>query len=333
MHASPEDIARAIGLLRAGRLVAFPTETVYGLGANALDTSAVEAVFLAKGRPAANPLIVHVSDEEMARRVCASWPREASLLAEQFWPGPLTLVLPKAAAVPPIVTAGGDTVAVRCPSHPLTLALIDTFGSPLVGPSANRSGHVSPTSADHVRDSFDEAEVFVLDGGPCTGGIESTVLDLTTEPARVLRPGLVVSEEIAEVLGRAVWPFGEGLSPSTAGQARSPGLMRSHYAPAAPVRLVRPDELEHALGSAEGIAVVLGPAGGRVGPPHRLIEMPGTPEEYAARLYAALREADAEHPVCILVVRPWDESGPAGLWMAIGDRLSRATAPRDSERH
>ncbi len=204
MHASPEDIAQAIVALSEGRLVAFPTETVYGLGADAFDATLVEGIFRAKGRPASNPLIVHVVDESMAKRVCAAWPAEASVLAAKFWPGPLTLVLPKAEGVPGIVTAGGSTVAVRCPSHPLTLALLETLGSPMVGPSANRSGHISPTCAAHVRMSFDENQVFILDGGPCTGGIESTVLDLTRDPPRVLRPGLVSAEEIAEALGSAV---------------------------------------------------------------------------------------------------------------------------------
>ncbi|HZW09641.1 MAG TPA: L-threonylcarbamoyladenylate synthase [Phycisphaerales bacterium] len=328
MRASPEDIAHAIGLLRARRLVAFPTETVYGLGADALGAEAVAAVFRAKGRPAENPLIVHISGEEMARRVCASWPREAAVLARRFWPGPLTLVLPRAPAVPPIVTAGGASVAVRCPSHPLTLALIDTFGSPLVGPSANRSGHVSPTTAEHVRDSFAEAEVFVLDGGPCAGGIESTVLDLTNDPPTVLRPGLVGAGELSEVLGRPVAALGPE-APPPAGARRSPGLMRSHYAPAAPVRLVGPEELGPAIRAVGGPAVVLGPPGTHAGR-NQLIEMPEGAEPYASRLYAALREADAMRPAAILVVRPWGGAAPAGLWGAIADRLARASAPREA---
>ncbi len=326
MHASPEDIARAIVELRAGRLVAFPTETVYGLGADALRADAVEAVFRAKGRPATNPLIVHVSDEAMARRVCAVWPAEASSLAQAFWPGPLTLVLPKRPEVPDIVTAGGKTVAVRCPSHPLTLALLETLGSPLVGPSANRSGHVSPTCAAHVRDSFTEPEVFVLDGGPCVGGIESTVLDLTTDPPRILRPGIVTREEVETVLGRAIMV---GAAPAGADEpVRSPGQMRSHYAPLAPVVLVSAGELDASLGAWPQGAVVLGREGREVRPPHRFIAMPGAAREYAARLYAALREADAAGPAAIVVVRPWPGERAEGVWAAIADRLERAAAPR-----
>lgn len=328
MHTGPEDIAHAVALLRQGRLVAFPTETVYGLGADALRAEAVEAVFLAKGRPQTNPLIVHVVDEAMAGRVCAAWPRSAASLAARFWPGPLTLVLPRAACVPDAVTAGGPTVAVRCPDHPLTLALIETMGSPLVGPSANRSGGVSPTCAEHVRETFTEAEVFVLDGGPCIGGIESTVVDLTTDPVRVLRPGLVTPEQIGEVLGAPV--AGPGATDAE-GPARSPGQMRSHYAPRTPMRLVAPAALQRALRDAgpEG-AVVLGPLAPETPSPHRLIEMPPEPAAYAARLYAALRRADAMGAACIVVVEPWGEGGQSSLWAAVADRLRRAAAPRDA---
>ena len=332
MHASPEDIAIAIALLRCGRLVAFPTETVYGLGAEALNAEAVAAVFAAKGRPAGNPLIVHVVDESMARRVCDHWPPSASMLAARFWPGPLTMVLPKAAFVPDAVTAGGPTVAVRCPSHPLTLALLETLGTPLVGPSANRSGGVSPTCAEHVRESFTEDEVFVLDGGPCVGGIESTVVDLTTDPPRVLRPGLVSAEQIAEVLGREVVGPAHRISATTPGPARSPGLMRSHYAPQRPLRLVGADDLAYHLQAVDPgtAAAVLGPAATQVAPPHRLLAMPADPESYAARLYAAMREADAGNPAVILVVKPWVGESRAGLWAAIADRLERAAEPKET---
>ncbi|MBK7403968.1 MAG: threonylcarbamoyl-AMP synthase [Phycisphaerales bacterium] len=326
MHSGPEDIAHAVSLLKQGRLVAFPTETVYGLGADALNAGAVDAVFRAKGRPATNPLIVHVVDEAMARRVSSQWPRAASVLAERFWPGPLTLVLPRAPAVPDAVAAGGATVAVRCPDHPLTLALIETLGAPLVGPSANRSGGISPTCAEHVRESFSEAEVFVLDGGPCVGGIESTVVDLTTDPPRVLRPGLITSDQIAAALGTPV----EANNPGPAEQiARSPGQHRSHYAPATPLRLVAPAGLTQALGAEEGAAVVLGPADILVSNPHTSIEMPHAPAAYAARLYAALREADAQRLPRILVVQPWGDSPPTAAWEAVADRLRRAAAPRE----
>ena len=326
MHASPEDIAIAIALLRCGRLVAFPTETVYGRGAEALNAEAVAAVFAAKGRPAGNPLIVHVVDEAMARRVCDHWPPSASMLAARFWPGPLTMVLPKAAFVPDAVTASGPTVAVRCPSHPLTLALLETLGTPLVGPSANRSGSVSPTCAEHVRESFTEDEVFVLDGGPCVGGIESTVVDLTTDPPRVLRPGLISAEQVAEVLGRPVETGPRRAEPSS--PARSPGLMKSHYAPASPLMLVERGDIAERLATVKGTAIILGPSSLEVRPPHSLVPMPEEPVAYAARLYAALRQADADRPEAILVVIPWKGERPEGLWVAIDDRLRRAAATK-----
>ena len=334
MHASPEDIARAVTLVREGRLVAFPTETVYGLGADAFNAGAVERVFCAKGRPATNPLIVHVVDEAMAQRVCAEWPATASTLAARFWPGPLTLVLPKTDQVPGIVTADGPTVALRCPSHPLTLALLETLGSPMVGPSANRSGYISPTCAAHVRESFDEGEVFILDGGPCAGGIESTVFDLTQSPPCVLRPGLLSAEDLAETLGV---PIAEPSPRAHNEHNRSPGLHPSHYAPLTPTRLIEPGSLERELQavSDETFAVVLGPD--TLGcalmrpdtpPPHHFISMPSEPTAYAARLYAALHKADSMAPGVILVVQPWPDESPTGLWLALADRLRRATSPR-----
>lgn len=327
MHASPEDIAHAVALLRSGRLVAFPTETVYGLGADATSAGAVREVFRVKGRPAGNPLIVHVADEAMARRVCAAWPARAAALVTAFWPGPLTLVLPKSDVIPPEVTAGGGTVGVRCPGHPLTLALIEAFGAPLVGPSANRSGGVSPTCAEHVREAFAPAEVFVLDGGPCLRGVESTVLDLTAEPARILRPGVVTAEEIAAVLRSEVAT--EHGSPSGGGPERSPGRMRSHYAPRAPVTLVEPGEVEEALAETGQAGAVVLTSEPRPALGHAVIAMPREAGAYAARLYAALREADALGPGRILVVRPWPAEGARGVWAAVADRLARAAAPRD----
>ncbi len=351
MHASPEDIARAIVLLRDGRLVAFPTETVYGLGADAFDTAAVEAVFSAKGRPATNPLIVHVVDETMAQRVCAEWPAAAKILTKKFWPGPLTLVLPKAEDLPSIVTATGPTIAVRCPSHPLPLPQLETLGSAMVGPSANRSGRISPTCAAHVRESFAEEEVFILDGGPCTGGIESTVLDLTRDPPRILRPGLLSAEKISETLGTAVTDTqyethnDKGVADFLARDrqhkhnepARSPGMGRTHYAPLTPTRLVESGSLErelHTVGN-DTYAVVLCPGNidtdlsrESTKPPHRQIVMPSEPVAYAARLYAALHEADTKAAEMILVVQPWPHEPATGLWRALADRLTRATSPR-----
>src|SRR5262245_53340115 len=235
MVAVPEEIAAAVARLRAGGVVAFPTETVYGLGADALSERAVARVFELKGRPGNNPLIVHVASAAMARDVVApgAWGREAELLSTAFWPGPLSIVLPRSAAVPANVTAGGPNVAVRCPDHPTTLALLEAFGGPLVGPSANPSGRVSPTTAAHVREAFGD-EVMVLDGGACRAGIESTVVSLVGT-ARVLRPGVIGAGEIGRVLARDVEearhaPQEESLASRP---MESPGRLASHYAPAA----------------------------------------------------------------------------------------------------
>jgi L-threonylcarbamoyladenylate synthase len=309
MILAPTDdaIARAAEALRAGGLVCFPTETVYGLGASALSAEAVGAVFLRKGRPATNPLIVHVDGVEMARDVVAEWPRRAEALAGRFWPGPLTLVLAKGPGIPAAVTAGGATVAVRAPDHPVALALIRAFGGPLVAPSANLSGAVSPTTAEHVEADF--ADLLILDGGPCRAGIESTVVDLTGREARVLRQGVVTPEQIGAALGEPVAVGGGGAGGG--GAARSPGL-GAHYAPRAPLRLVAPEEE-----APEGVARV---------------RLPQSAVEAAARLYAALREADAEQPAAIWVEAPTPEqlAGPEGsLWRAILDRLQRAARGTD----
>lgn len=331
MQAGPEHIALAVARLRAGGLVAFPTETVYGLGALALDTDAVAGVFRVKGRPANNPLIVHVVDEAMAKRVCDAWPDNARKLAAEFWPGPLTLVLGKAAHVPGIVTANGPTVAVRAPSHPLTLALLEALGEPLVGPSANRSGHVSPTCAAHVRESFsDPAEVFVLDGGSCVGGIESTVVDVNDDQVSVLRPGLISSAQIEEVLGTDVF---SNARHDSARPVRSPGQIGVHYATHTPAHLINEADLASRLAALPdgSVAAVLTSQVDRIAAPHHhTIEMPAEPSAYAARLYGALREADAAQPTVVLVVKPWGQEPPAGVWAAIADRLVRATAPRES---
>ncbi|HLO42314.1 MAG TPA: L-threonylcarbamoyladenylate synthase [Phycisphaerales bacterium] len=331
MHAGPEEIAEGVRRLHAGRLVAFPTETVYGLGADARSERAVAGVFAAKGRPAENPLIVHVSSVEMARGVVWAWPRAADVLAHAFWPGPLTLVLPKASWVPSNVTAGGTTVGVRCPDHPLTLALIDAFGGPIVGPSANRSGRVSPTTAEHVRASFEDELVFVVDGGPCRGGIESTVVDLSDGRVRILRPGLITPGMIAQVLPGVLSGPGEDLAAHD-GVLRSPGLLEQHYAPVARAVLVDVEE----LGSLRGLGkpvVVIAPQGAGIEPSADVVILPADARGYAAGLYAGLREADARCASMagstIAVVRPrfaGVDADEAALWQAILDRLRRATA-------
>lgn len=320
MTAGPEEIALAIARLRAGGVVAFPTETVYGLGADAFNAAAVDRVFALKGRPAHNPLIVHLSDETMARRVAApgAWTREASALARAFWPGPLTIVVARAIDLPEAVTAGGPTVGVRAPDHHIALALIEGFGGPLVGPSANPSGGVSPTSSSHVRATFTEEDVQVLDGGPCRRGIESTVVSLS-ETARVLRPGLVSAEQIAAVLGR---PVAAATGEVAAGHvaAPSPGLAARHYAPRTRTVVFAAAAWPGVL--PKGRAAVLSSRLTSVPAPHVLLPMPKDADDYAARLYAALREADALGFDLIAVERP-DEPGP--VWEAIRDRLRRAT--------
>ncbi len=303
------DLAAAVDRLAAGSLVAFPTETVYGLGADALSASAVRNVFQIKGRPATNPLIVHLADTAMARQVVADWPEEAERLARAFWPGPLTLVLPRRPELPAEVTAGGELVAVRCPDHPLTLELLRRFGRPLVGPSANRSGQVSPTTAAHV--DFPPDQVLVLDGGPCRGGIESTVLALN--PPRILRPGLITSRQLAQVLGREV-------QQASAPQSASPGQLERHYAPHTPAVLVQAEDWPAVRAGARRIALL---ASQELEPSAEVfLPMPADPRGYAERLYAGLREADDAGVELIAVLAP---QGEDELWTAVRDRLRRAT--------
>ncbi|MFP5503974.1 MAG: L-threonylcarbamoyladenylate synthase, partial [Candidatus Sericytochromatia bacterium] len=234
-HPDPAVLAEAAALLRAGALVAFPTETVYGLGANALDPAAVAKIFEAKGRPATNPLIAHVADAAMARQVVASWPESAQKLADAFWPGPLTLVLPKRPEVPDAVTAGLGSVGVRVPAHPVALALIREAGVPVAAPSANPYMAVSPTRAEHVARGLGDKVAMILDGGPAEVGLESTVLDLTRPVPTVLRPGGLPIARLREVLGE-VDLLGH-LAPEGDVPLPSPGLARRHYAPRARVRL------------------------------------------------------------------------------------------------
>ncbi|MGP1346429.1 MAG: L-threonylcarbamoyladenylate synthase [Phycisphaerales bacterium] len=328
-------ISRAADTLRAGRVVAFPTETVYGLGASALDESAVSLVFALKGRPASNPLIVHVHDTHMARGVCRSWPESAARLAERFWPGPLTLVLPRAAIVPDLVTSGGDTVAIRIPDHPTALKLIARFGAPIVGPSANRSGMVSPTTAEHVRQAFGRDDrVMILDGGPCRRGIESTVVWLADASPRILRPGFVQAHAISEALDQPLAELGPAAPDQPEGAAHaSPGLLARHYAPNARAILINPgtDPAPHIHPGipAERVALLASPPlvdAFQRSLGSRLIHtetMPADASAYAHALYAALRRADDAAPDLILIERP---ARTDGIWAAIHDRLKRATS-------
>jgi L-threonylcarbamoyladenylate synthase len=313
--AAPEGpaIERAAAVLRAGGLVAFPTETVYGLGANALDAAAVARIYAAKGRPARNPIIIHVADAEAARAVVADWPDAARRLAERFWPGPLTLVLPRGPAVPDIVTAGGPTVAVRVPAHPVAQALLRSAGVPVAAPSANRSTELSPTTAAHVLRGLAGRIDLVLDGGPTTAGLESTVLDLTTTPPRLLRPGPIAPLEIEAVIGPVQRP--SAVTPE--GPLASPGLLPRHYAPRTPLVCVE--------GNASAAVRSLTEMGQRVGW-LRFGEtggMPTDPAGYAARLYAELHALDGQGLDRIVVELPPDEEE----WLAVRDRLRRAAHP------
>lgn len=325
MSEMSRNVSEAVQRLKAGGVVAFPTETVYGLGADALSPGAVAKVFALKGRPSNNPLIVHVTGPEMAGRVC-HWDERAARLAREFWPGPLSIILPKRENVPQAVTAGGPGVAVRCPDHPVALALLFEFDSPLVGPSANKSGQVSPTAAEHVRGVWREDEVFVLEGGACRSGIESTVVLLREHGATVLRPGVIGPDDIGAVLGERVGMRGaeSGTVIAKGEAALSPGLLARHYAPRTPASLMNAGEVEH-LVNQPGTArcVVLASSAIDVPSPHVLIEMPADPESYAAGLYAALRAADELNAERMLIERP-EHSGH--IWDAIRDRLTRATA-------
>jgi L-threonylcarbamoyladenylate synthase len=313
------DIVLAAARLREGGVVAFPTETVYGLGADAFNEASVRHVFELKGRPSNNPLIVHIADAAGARRCVQAWPAAAATLADAFWPGPLSIVLPKHASIPEIVTGGGPNVALRSPDHPLTLALLRAFGGPLVGPSANRSGSVSPTTAAHVRGVWPLADVLVLDGGPCRIGIESTVVSLAGAEPKVLRPGMITPHDIARVLGRGVTfeaPAPDG------GPLDSPGRLVSHYAPAARALLV--ENTDVAAAARPGcVAIVIRC---ELPPDVTTLRLPDDAPAYAAALYDTLRRADGLSPPLIVIERPDDSQDQR--WAAVLDRLSRACAPR-----
>jgi L-threonylcarbamoyladenylate synthase len=315
------DVSKAADVLRRGGLVAFPTETVYGLGANALDPAAVERIFVAKGRPAVNPIIVHVAGIEQVSLVAADWPATAARLAERFWPGPLTLVLPKTAAVPDVVTAGGPAVGVRVPAHPVALALLRAAGVPLAAPSANRSTELSPTTAEHVRRGLAGRIDLILDGGPTTGGIESTVLDVTTDPPRLLRPGLVTRHEIEAVIG-PIAGLRTPVADAPGSPLPSPGMMAKHYAPRAPLELADGDgrlRVEALTRSGRRVGWLIWSKADGVDGAVR-ITMPSDLKSYAASLYAALHELDAAGVERIIVARPPDGDD----WLAIHDRLRRA---------
>jgi len=292
-------IKEAAERIRAGELVAFPTETVYGLGANALDAAAVAKIYELKGRPASSPLIVHVASIEMARTLVSQWPPEAEELACRYWPGALTLVLPKVAAIPDIVTAGLPTVGLRVPDHPLALALIREAGVPLAAPSANRFTGLSATTAEHVREAFGDA-VPVLDGGPCQVGIESTVVSIASGKITLLRPGMISIEDVERAS-----------APSIDAAHAAPGMHPRHYSPRTPLVLSKDPN----------------PAGAyvwidRSAHAAHSVQMPRTPEAYAARLYSVLHELDRKGLPVISVEPPPDTVE----WAAVRDRLQRAAS-------
>ena len=326
-----EALDRAAALLADGGLVAIPTETVYGLAANALDADAVERIFTAKGRPATNPLIVHVADARMARSLAGAWPTAAERITTALWPGPVTVIVPRGPRVPTAVTAGGPTVAVRCPEHPLARRLIEKVGLPLAAPSANRSTQLSPTTAGHVLEGLGGRVDLILDGGPCGRGIESTVVDCTVDPPRILRPGPISRGELETAVGGPV--VDEGTASASAGEpARSPGLQSRHYCPRTPL------EVSAVSAAAERVAALVR-AGRRVGwltlrgddPQVRslaasrdllVVPMPADPAAFAASLYATLHAVDRRSLDAIVVDAPPDDDA----WLPVCDRLRRAAA-------
>ncbi|MCL4179489.1 MAG: threonylcarbamoyl-AMP synthase [Verrucomicrobia bacterium] len=317
-------VREAASLLRQGELVALPTETVYGLAANALDPAAVRRIFEVKGRPSHNPIIVHVASLDQTRQCVRAWPEIAESLARAFWPGPLTLVLPRSKEIPDEVTAGGDTVGVRWPSHPLIQAVIAACGFPLAAPSANLSEQLSPTNADHVRQSLGRRIRLIVDGGQAQVGIESTVLDLSGHEPRILRPGMIHAESLLAVVGKPV-----RTATHDDGPLLSPGQLPRHYAPSAPLGVLAwADEADLLrqlaarrldASSTQVLAHTVIPTGSRLG---GVSVIPHDPEAFARALYAELHRCDAARPGSIVVEAVPDTTA----WFAIADRLRRASA-------
>ena len=325
--ASTEVLDRAVALLRAGQLVAFPTETVYGLGADASDPEAVARIFAAKGRPNDHPVIVHVAPGNDLSAWAASIGPDARTLIAAFWPGPLTLILPRAAGVPDAVTGGQETVGVRCPSHPVAQALLTAFGGGVAAPSANRFGRVSPTTAQHVADEFGPELSLVLDGGPCEVGIESTIVDVTGDTPVLLRPGHISTAQLANALGKPVLTRAELEARTYAGtQAardvpRVSGALAAHYAPRTPLERVPAGALDLrtrmlvASGRRVGVWSTVRPAADVM-----WVGAPLDPVAYAQDLYAMLRFLDTQGCDILLV----DALPDTDAWAAVNDRLGRA---------
>ena len=319
-----QEISRAVAVLRAGGLVAFPTETVYGLGADACNAEAVKKVFAAKSRPHDHPLIVHVASAAQAADWARDIPAAAHTLAKKFWPGPLTLILKRAPSVSDLVTGGQDTVAIRVPSHPVAQALLQAFGGGVVGPSANRFGRVSATTAEHVRQEFGATVACVVDGGPCEVGIESTIVDLSGIRPALLRPGWITAAQIEAALGASL-AAPDALSP------RAPGMLAKHYAPRTPVMLVEGaliDELARSFArQGRRVAVLARDARQPLIDALVWIAAPAAPAAYAHDLYANLRQLDAAGCGVMLV----EEPPPAIEWAAIRDRLARAASGAEAQ--
>lgn len=322
-HPDPSALDEAVDILTRRGLVAFATETVYGLGAIATEPDAVARIFAAKGRPAINPLIVHVAGCDQARECVSGWPDEASVLASRFWPGPLTMVLPRSDLIPDVVTAGRSTVGLRCPSGKVPLGLIERCGRPLAAPSANRSNRISPTRAEHVLADLDGRVDLILDSGPTALGLESSVIDLSGASPHLLRPGPIAVAEIEAALG------GRGVTAPSAGTATerplSPGQLAIHYAPRTPAyRIESPGELAGLPASLDPLAlIVIGPAdipGPDPATARFHLESPATASR---RLYDVLHRCDEMQPAGIVVVMPPDRPE----WLAVRDRLIRATRP------
>jgi L-threonylcarbamoyladenylate synthase len=300
----PEIIQRAAALIRSGKLVAFPTETVYGLGANALDAGAVERIFRVKGRPASSPLIVHVHSHEAARDLVTHWPPAAEKLATEFWPGPLTIVLTKREFIPDIVTASLPTVGVRVPANAIALALLAEARVPIAAPSANRFTQLSPTTAEHVRNALGDSVDLILDGGRTDVGIESTVLSLAGSTPILLRPGMISALRIEQVIGKI-----EVAKLIPAGPHPAPGMHERHYTPRTPLML-------HVPGSGRGAYLwMTSPRQGAYN-----VEMPADAARYAAVLYETLHRLDAQRFDWIAVELPPDDA----VWAGVNDRLKRA---------
>jgi L-threonylcarbamoyladenylate synthase len=317
---TPENIALAAARLRNGELVAFPTETVYGLGAGALDAEAVAKIYACKGRPSYNPLIVHVASVENAQKLSSNWPDAARKLAQHFWPGPLTLVVAKAPDVPDIISAGLPTVALRVPAHPVALELLRAAQIPVAAPSANRSGALSPTRAHHVLESLGE-DVWVIDGGACEVGIESTVVDVSGTYPSILRPGTFSARAIELLIG----PLAQASASEAEAPRPSPGMLLKHYAPRARVHLFSTliDAAFHAVSLASGQKIgvlAFEPTGLKKQFEAHEIVLPSDARGYAARLYDALHELDGQGVALILV----EDVPPGRNWDGVRDRLHRA---------